>query len=161
MNAASTKACSRDSPDFHSTSLLLRPITLLPASSGRELRMALMTWKNRYSVGVKTLDSQPAVLIGILNDLHAAMMKGQAQSLTGPLLRKLVDYTQSPLLRGRVDACGHKVSWAGRSPPQAPRAHQTGRGVHCPPRAGRNHAEPSSAELPARLAQQPHSASGP
>ena len=30
-----------------------------------------------------------------MNDLHAAMMKGQAQSLTGPLLQKLVDYTRT------------------------------------------------------------------
>ena len=41
------------------------------------------------------LDGQHTVLFGILNDLHAAMLKGQAQSLTGPLLRKLVDYTRT------------------------------------------------------------------
>ena len=57
--------------------------------------MALLTWNSNYSVGVKTLDGQHTVLFGILNDLHSAMMKGQAQSLTGPLLRKLVDYTQT------------------------------------------------------------------
>jgi hemerythrin len=52
-----------------------------------------MTWSEKYSVGVKTLDSQHTVLFDILNDLHAAMMKGEAQSMTGPLLRKLVKYT--------------------------------------------------------------------
>jgi len=57
--------------------------------------MALLTWNSKYSVGVKTLDSQHTVLFGLLNDLHEAMMKGQAQSLTGPLLRKLVDYTHT------------------------------------------------------------------
>ena len=57
--------------------------------------MALLTWNSRYSVGVKTLDSQHTILFGLLNDLHAAMLKGQAQSLTGPLLRKLVDYTHT------------------------------------------------------------------
>jgi len=57
--------------------------------------MALMTWNSKYSVGVKTLDSQHTVLFGLLNDLHAAMLKGQAQSLTGPLLRKLLDYTNT------------------------------------------------------------------
>ena len=57
--------------------------------------MALLTWNSRYSVGVKTLDSQHTVLFGLLNDLHAAMLKGQAQSLTGSLLRKLVDYTHT------------------------------------------------------------------
>jgi hemerythrin-like metal-binding protein len=54
-----------------------------------------MTWNSKYSVGVKALDSQHTVLFGILNDLHAAMMKGQAQAMTGPLLRKLVDYTRT------------------------------------------------------------------
>ena len=57
--------------------------------------MALLTWNKTYSVGVQALDSQHTVLFGLLNDLHAAMMKGQAQSLTGPLLRKLADYTRS------------------------------------------------------------------
>jgi hemerythrin len=57
--------------------------------------MALLTWNSKYSVGVKALDSQHTVLFDILNDLHAAMMKGQAQSLTGPMLRKLVDYTRN------------------------------------------------------------------
>lgn len=57
--------------------------------------MALMTWNSKYSVGVKHLDGQHTVLFGLLNDLHAAMLKGEAQSMTGPLLRKLVDYTHT------------------------------------------------------------------
>jgi len=55
--------------------------------------MALLTWNSSYSVGVKTLDRQHTVLFNILNDLHAAMMKGQAQNVAGPLLRELVQYT--------------------------------------------------------------------
>jgi hemerythrin len=57
--------------------------------------MALMTWSKSYSVGVQIIDSQHTVLFDILNDLHSAMMTGQAQSLTGPLLRKLLDYTNT------------------------------------------------------------------
>jgi hemerythrin-like metal-binding protein len=57
--------------------------------------MALLTWNSKYSVGVKPLDSQHTVLFGLLNDLHAAMLKGHAQSLTGPLLKKLVAYTHT------------------------------------------------------------------
>jgi len=57
--------------------------------------MALVKWNNSYSVGVKAMDTQHTVLFDILNDLHAAMLKGQAQGLTGPLLHKLVSYTQS------------------------------------------------------------------
>jgi hemerythrin-like metal-binding protein len=41
------------------------------------------------------MDSQHTVLFGILNDLHDAMMKGQAKQATGVLLRKLLDYTRS------------------------------------------------------------------
>jgi len=58
--------------------------------------MPLLTWdSNRYSVGVKSIDGQHSVLFGLINDLHEAMLKGQAQSQTGPLLRKLADYTQT------------------------------------------------------------------
>lgn len=55
--------------------------------------MALLEWNDRYSVGVKTLDDQHSVLFGILNDLYDAMKKGQAQTVTGPLLHKLAEYT--------------------------------------------------------------------
>ena len=56
--------------------------------------MALLTWDNKYSVGVKSIDGQHSTIFGLLNDLHAAMLSGQAQRLTGPLLQKLVRYTQ-------------------------------------------------------------------
>lgn len=57
--------------------------------------MALFTWSNDYSVGVKALDSQHTNLFNILNDLHEAMKTGQGQSVSGSLLRKLLDYTRS------------------------------------------------------------------
>jgi hemerythrin len=56
--------------------------------------MALMTWNNGYSVGVRAIDSQHTTLFNLLNGLHEAMMKGQSENLTGPLLHKLVDYTR-------------------------------------------------------------------
>jgi hemerythrin-like metal-binding protein len=40
------------------------------------------------------MDSQHTVLFGMLNDLHDAMLKGQAQKVTGELLGKLVTYTR-------------------------------------------------------------------
>ncbi len=55
--------------------------------------MALLTWSDKFSVGVRALDDQHAGLFEASNQLHAAMMKGQAQSMTGPLLAKLVEYT--------------------------------------------------------------------
>ena len=56
--------------------------------------MALLTWESKYSVGVKAIDGQHSVLFDILNELHAAMMKGQARQVTGGLLTKLLDYTR-------------------------------------------------------------------
>ena len=57
--------------------------------------MTLLNWNEKYSVGVHALDDQHSGLFNILNELHAAMMKGQAQTLTGPLLKKLVEYTHT------------------------------------------------------------------
>jgi hemerythrin len=57
--------------------------------------MALINWNSSYSVGVQKIDGQHTLLISILNDLHAAMMKGQAQSVSGSLLHKLADYTRT------------------------------------------------------------------
>jgi len=57
--------------------------------------MALLAWNSKYSVGVKALDGQHTVLFNTLNDLHAAMMKGEAHKMTGQLLRTLVDYTRT------------------------------------------------------------------
>jgi len=53
-----------------------------------------MTWSDKFSVGVRTMDDQHTVLFETLNDLHAAMMKGNGQKQTGPLLRSLVNYTR-------------------------------------------------------------------
>ncbi len=55
--------------------------------------MALLDWNDSYSVGVATIDRQHAGLFGMVNDLHAAMMKGQAKAVLGSLLDKLVKYT--------------------------------------------------------------------
>lgn len=56
--------------------------------------MPLLTWNDSLSVGVHTIDGQHAVLVGILNDLYDSMMKGQAKEFTGPLLKKLINYTR-------------------------------------------------------------------
>lgn len=55
--------------------------------------MALITWTEKLSVGVKTIDDQHTILCETINDLHAAMMKGQARAIIGTLLHTLVDYT--------------------------------------------------------------------
>jgi hemerythrin len=57
--------------------------------------MALLEWSDKYNVGVRTWDSQHQGLVAILNDLHSAILAGQVQAETGPLLQKLLDYTQN------------------------------------------------------------------
>ncbi|HUB30613.1 MAG TPA: bacteriohemerythrin [Terracidiphilus sp.] len=57
--------------------------------------MALMTWDEKLSVGVPSMDAQHVVLIETLNELHSAMMKGDARNVTGPLLRNLLAYTRN------------------------------------------------------------------
>lgn len=56
--------------------------------------MPLVVWSDKLSVGVKSLDDQHAVLFKYINELHAAMMRGQARNMVGDLLEKLLDYTR-------------------------------------------------------------------
>lgn len=55
--------------------------------------MPYLNWTDQLSVGVKSLDDQHIVLVNTVNDLHSAMMKGQARAMAGDLLHKLVKYT--------------------------------------------------------------------
>ena len=57
--------------------------------------MALMTFGKQFSVGVQTIDDQHKVLFDIVNELYDGMMKGQARGMTGPLLKKLAEYTRN------------------------------------------------------------------
>ncbi|MDR3750920.1 MAG: bacteriohemerythrin [Terracidiphilus sp.] len=57
--------------------------------------MALLRWSKKYSVGVKAMDDQHIALVRILNEMHSEFEKGQAQSATGKLLRKLTEYAHT------------------------------------------------------------------
>jgi hemerythrin len=52
--------------------------------------MALMTWSGKYSVGVEALDNQHKALMKVLNELHAASMRGKAGEVAGPLIQQMV-----------------------------------------------------------------------
>jgi hemerythrin len=52
--------------------------------------MALMNWSSKYSVGVEAIDNQHKALMNVLNELHAASMRGKASEVAGPLTRQLV-----------------------------------------------------------------------
>jgi hemerythrin len=55
--------------------------------------MALVVWSDKLSVGIKSIDEQHSILFNSINELHAAMMKGQARTIIGGLLHTLLEYT--------------------------------------------------------------------
>lgn len=55
--------------------------------------MALLKWSSKYSVGVAVLDEHRRKFLEILNELHAAMLKGQAQGVAGSVLQRLGELT--------------------------------------------------------------------
>jgi len=71
--------------------------------------VALLTWSEQYSVGVKTMDNQHIAMIDMLNELYEAMMEGNALGVTGPLLHKLVEYTKNHFSSEEqmLAACGY------------------------------------------------------
>jgi len=57
--------------------------------------MAIFVWDEKYSVGVRELDTQHKVLIGLLNELFDAMQNGKANEVLGGIISKLVNYTKT------------------------------------------------------------------
>jgi len=62
--------------------------TIAGQKSNGRCTMALITWNNKYSVGVETLDNQHKAFMKSINDLHAAAMLGKAQEVADPILRQ-------------------------------------------------------------------------
>lgn len=55
--------------------------------------MALITWKNDYSVGVAEIDAQHKIIIKFINDLNDAMSQGKGKEALGTILGGLIEYT--------------------------------------------------------------------
>jgi hemerythrin-like metal-binding protein len=56
--------------------------------------MALIKWKNEFSVNISAIDTQHKKLIEIINDLHAAMSAGKANDALREIFAKLAAYTK-------------------------------------------------------------------
>ena len=54
----------------------------------------LFPWSDTYSVKIGIIDMQHKNLVGLVNDLHQAMVLGHARDDLGKLLSGLVKYTQ-------------------------------------------------------------------
>jgi hemerythrin len=55
----------------------------------------LVTWSDRYSVGIARIDAEHQKLIGLVNDLYSAMLEGRGKTVIDKVLYGLAEYTQS------------------------------------------------------------------
>ncbi len=56
--------------------------------------MALITWSDKLSLGIKELDDQHKVWLEIINELNEAMRIGKSKEVLGDVFKKLLDYTK-------------------------------------------------------------------
>ena len=56
--------------------------------------MALLDWKNEYSVDIQSIDKQHKKLFDMINQLHDAMKSGVGAKLVPVILNSLVSYTR-------------------------------------------------------------------
>lgn len=54
--------------------------------------MALLEWSDQLSCNVKEIDDQHKRLVGMLNDLHQAMLRKEGQLVLASILGKMMDY---------------------------------------------------------------------
>ncbi len=57
--------------------------------------MALMTWNDKLSVGIKQFDEEHQQLVRLVNQLHEAMKTGQGKQSLGSILQSLISYTRN------------------------------------------------------------------
>jgi len=52
-------------------------------------------WQPRYSVGITEIDEQHKKLIALINDLQAAMLRGEGKAALSRILDELIRYTET------------------------------------------------------------------
>ncbi len=57
--------------------------------------MALITWNEKFSVGVSRFDEEHKQLMNLINQLHDAMKTGQGRQVIGDVLQGLISYTRN------------------------------------------------------------------
>ena len=55
--------------------------------------MALITWNDSFSMGIRQIDDQHRKLVGLLNSLFDAMKEGKGKDILGEILTDLITYT--------------------------------------------------------------------
>jgi hemerythrin len=57
--------------------------------------MPLLSWSDKYSVGIPEFDNQHKRLIDLINSLHEAMSTGRGNAVLDKVLADLITYTQT------------------------------------------------------------------
>jgi hemerythrin len=57
-------------------------------------KMALVEWKQEYSVGIVQIDEQHKKLAGLINIMHDSIKSGHGKEAIGDVLNELIAYTQ-------------------------------------------------------------------
>lgn len=55
----------------------------------------IFPWREEYSVRIPQIDRQHRQLVGMINDLHAAMLDGEGNAALGRILDELAHYAES------------------------------------------------------------------
>jgi len=56
--------------------------------------MSLITWSDKYSVNIKEIDEQHKKLVGMINELHDAMMHAKGKEASLAIINKMAEYTK-------------------------------------------------------------------
>ena len=62
--------------------------------SGRGADAPLIPWRDEFSVGALSMDTQHKQLVALINRLHAALKRGEGSAATGEILKDLIRYTE-------------------------------------------------------------------
>lgn len=57
--------------------------------------MPLISWEDRFSVGIRQLDQHHKALVGMVNELHDAMKAGRGHQIIDGIVGRLVSYTRN------------------------------------------------------------------
>ena len=77
------------------TTLALKSVITNHTSTNiNEEFMALIKWKDQYSVGITKIDNEHMKLVDLINKLHESMRDQKTNEVLGSIISELVDYTK-------------------------------------------------------------------
>ena len=61
--------------------------------------MSFFTWNEKYATGIQSIDNDHRKLVQIIDELFAAMSKGEAANIISDIVNRLADYTRTHFKR--------------------------------------------------------------